>query len=240
MNQKNERRLTFVLLALTAGATVLAFLEIAAIGVELARQENWLGVGTQIAFAIVVLVLTYGFFVYFVTRIGRLQRLARHVPADRGALEQVFAGEAPRVVVLVPSYKEEAAIVRRTLLSAALQEFPHRRVVLLIDDPYRPADAADAAALEGMRRLPRDLQQLFAAPAARFDRAASDFAATPGKPGARSVCRGADPGPVLSRCRRLVRGRDPPLPDRRSRRSALRHPRPDCAGGICITRASCT
>jgi cellulose synthase/poly-beta-1,6-N-acetylglucosamine synthase-like glycosyltransferase len=40
----------------------------------------------------------------------------------------------PSLLCLVPSYKEELRTVRQTVL-AALQEYPDRRVVLLIDDP---------------------------------------------------------------------------------------------------------
>jgi cellulose synthase/poly-beta-1,6-N-acetylglucosamine synthase-like glycosyltransferase len=84
------------------------------------------------------------------------------------------ARQAP-VVVLVPSYKEDPALVRQTLLSAALQDHPSRRVVLLIDDPPDPADPDDRAALDAMRRLPGELSAELARPAARFRAALTDF-----------------------------------------------------------------
>jgi cellulose synthase (UDP-forming) len=81
---------------------------------------------------------------------------------------------------LVPSYKEEHDVVEMTLLSAALQDYPYRHVVLLLDDPPQAASAEDAANLEAMRKLPAEIETLFAAPlhkmqiarAAFWDRAA--------------------------------------------------------------------
>lgn len=155
----------------------MAFIEIAATGAELVLAENWPGAATQLIFAIIVAVLTYGFLVYFVTRLGYWQRLASHAPADPEVLESIYTGAAPSLAVLVPSYKEETAIIRRTLLSAALQEYPSRRVVLLIDDPCFPENRADAAALEAARRLPQELASLFATPAERCVQAGRQFEA---------------------------------------------------------------
>lgn len=42
-------------------------------------------------------------------------------------------------------------VVTKTLLSAAFQDYPNRRVALLVDDPPRPCNPADAAALVGKR-----------------------------------------------------------------------------------------
>ena len=49
--------------------------------------------------------------------------------------------------MIIPSYKEDVRTNRTTMLSAALQDYPDLRVVLLIDDPYVPktAEAARAA-----------------------------------------------------------------------------------------------
>ena len=55
---------------------------------------------------------------------------------------------------MVPSYKEERRVVWETLLSAALQEYPNRWVVLLIDDPVMPLTPQDAAGLARARARP--------------------------------------------------------------------------------------
>ena len=52
---------------------------------------------------------------------------------------------APALAILVPAYKEDPDVVRKTLLSAALEEYPNRRVVLLIDDPPEPGESESAA-----------------------------------------------------------------------------------------------
>ena len=79
------------------------------------------------------------------------------------------------MAVLVPSYKEEPAIVRQTLMSAALQDHPNRRVVLLIDDPPDPASADDRASLRAMRRLPDEIGAALAVPAGEFIAAREAF-----------------------------------------------------------------
>src|SRR5260370_41067846 len=95
----------------------------------------------------------------------------------RDALEGVYDRPARSLTFLVPSYKEELRIVRQTLLSAALQEYPNRRVVLLIDDPYRFDDPDALDAIVASRALPGEIQRLLAAPAARLENARQEFLA---------------------------------------------------------------
>lgn len=75
----------------------------------------------------------------------------------------VFASKQPSLTVLVPSYRANPEVVRATLLSAALQEYPDMRIVLLLDDPPNPSDA-DAA---------QSLVWTFAARFTSFERKAS-------------------------------------------------------------------
>jgi cellulose synthase/poly-beta-1,6-N-acetylglucosamine synthase-like glycosyltransferase len=79
------------------------------------------------------------------------------------------------LLILVPSCREEPDVVRRALWSAGLIEYPGRRVLLLIDDPPRPANAADAVLLEAARQLPNTLGEAFAAPAARMNAALAEY-----------------------------------------------------------------
>src|SRR2546426_9830973 len=62
-------------------------------------------------------------------------------------------------------------------MSAALQDYPRRRVVLLIDDPPAPRDSAEAATLRARRALPESLRQLFDAAAQPFVAALGQFKA---------------------------------------------------------------
>jgi cellulose synthase/poly-beta-1,6-N-acetylglucosamine synthase-like glycosyltransferase len=74
----------------------------------------------------------------------------------------------PAVSILVPAYKEDPQVVRRTLLSAALQDYPNRRLVLLIDDPAHPTHPADIELLSAVRSLPEEIQEFLRKPAEHF------------------------------------------------------------------------
>lgn len=71
---------------------------------------------------------------YLIARLGALQAFSKHVRVPRAVLDNHFSTNKSSITVLIPSYDEEPNVVRKTLLSAALQEFPEVRVVLLIDD----------------------------------------------------------------------------------------------------------
>jgi cellulose synthase/poly-beta-1,6-N-acetylglucosamine synthase-like glycosyltransferase/peptidoglycan/xylan/chitin deacetylase (PgdA/CDA1 family) len=79
------------------------------------------------------------------------------------------------LTVLVPSFREEERVVRQTLMSAALLEYPRRRVVLLIDDSPTPFDASAAAALACMRALPAQVELLLQGPGRRYRAELEDF-----------------------------------------------------------------
>jgi cellulose synthase (UDP-forming) len=162
-----EIRVTRAAIAITLLAWVAASVDAAEVLSRRWHQGDLNGSLEQILFIAIVQALIWGNFVYQFTRLGYLQRRLAHRPLSREERERICGqGEqAPRLAILVPSYKEELAVVRRALLSAALQDYPNRRVVLLIDDPPNPTAAADQAALEAMRQLPAQLQQSFGAAA---------------------------------------------------------------------------
>jgi cellulose synthase (UDP-forming) len=111
-------------------------------------------------FLFVVSFLVYGGLVYLTSRLGWLRRRLefRHAVATE---LRAFCSETPAsLAVLVPSYKEEAHVVRHTLLSAALQDYPRRRVVLLVDDPPEPSRPEDRATLQASRALVHELNEL--------------------------------------------------------------------------------
>jgi len=159
---------TYVMLTLTTAALVLAFRQLGGSLVhELAAHQWSIAVG-QLAFMLVVALLLWGNFVYQLTRLGHVHRCATHRPASREDLDRTYDDHAQPLAILVPSYKEEIGVVRCALLSAALQEYPGRRVALLIDDPPHPQHAGSIAALTALRELPHQLQAL-------FDAATTDF-----------------------------------------------------------------
>lgn len=133
------------------------------------------GVVLGVVVCVLSLFLVLGSIVYQIARLGYLNRVGNHSAAPNRELRHFYDNAPPRVAILIPSYKEDCGVVRRTLLSAALQDYPNRRVVLLIDDPPEPARPGDVAQLLAMRRLLRDLTELLAQPAARLREASSAF-----------------------------------------------------------------
>jgi len=120
------------------------------------------------SYVVVVTFLTFSALMYLVARQGALQRFRSHVRVVRSELDRHFAGHEGGMTVLVPSYAEEPDVVRKTLWSAALQEYPGMRVVLLLDDPPHPKDPDAAAQLARSREITRGIQDDLAAPASRF------------------------------------------------------------------------
>jgi len=119
--------------------------------------------------------LTFSALMYLVTRQGAFQRFSKHVRVPRSILDQHFAKNRPSLTVLVPSYSEEPEVIRKTLLSAALQEYPNLRVVLLLDDNPSPAHPAQKARLHATRKLKETIEAFLSEPAARFRKALLGF-----------------------------------------------------------------
>jgi len=161
---------TWVGILITIVASVLLGAEI----LEIVRTSNRRpGVlFEQVVFGLVVAGLIYGNLAYQLTRIGFMRRLQRHRSAPDPSLSSYFDVKGPRVTILVPSYKEEARVIRQSLLSAALQRYPRKRVVLLIDDPPFPRHLKDQEALEAARALPEEIQAHLEPGADRVARAA--------------------------------------------------------------------
>jgi cellulose synthase/poly-beta-1,6-N-acetylglucosamine synthase-like glycosyltransferase len=133
-----------------------------------------LRVAEQAVFIAIVYLLIYGNLVYQFARLGHLTRKRRHRAESREELART-RGCAPPLTILVPSYREEISVVRQTLLSAALQDHPAKRVVLLIDDPPAPIDARARAALRAARDLPAEIRGCLEKPARRTEDALAAF-----------------------------------------------------------------
>ncbi len=112
---------------------------------------------------------------YLVARQGALYRSRAHRRVPRAVIDSFFDTTLPTMTVLVPSYREEVSVVRKTLLSAALQEYPFLRVVLLLDDPPNPTSAEHLASLEGARALSGELTEWLAEPRERFAASLEEF-----------------------------------------------------------------
>ncbi|HEY3727346.1 MAG TPA: glycosyltransferase family 2 protein [Solirubrobacteraceae bacterium] len=122
-----------------------------------------------LTFLFVVTMLAGSATAYLVGRLGFYYRARRHRRVPRALLDEFTSAQPPSLTALVPSYQEEPGVIRMTLLSAALQEYPDMRVVLLIDDPPEPRYAKPYRLLESARALPGEIQELLAEPRNRFD-----------------------------------------------------------------------
>jgi len=128
-----------------------------------------------IVYMIVVTGLAASATAYLITRIGFFYRGRAHHRAPRIVLDTFLQGKTPSVTVIVPSYQEDERIIRTTLLSAALQEYPGLRVVLLIDDPQQPRTQAARDLLVAARALPAAIEAELAGPYARVQAAYERF-----------------------------------------------------------------
>jgi cellulose synthase/poly-beta-1,6-N-acetylglucosamine synthase-like glycosyltransferase len=174
-----SRFVTAAGLVVTVVAWAATVLHEASVLASALREGDDLAAAYAVLYLALVSVLVYGSLVYLVARWGHLARLATHRRASDAELAAFRSRTVPAVTILVPSYKEDARVVRKTLLSAALQDYPRRSVVLLIDDPPVPATRADAQALDEVRALPGDIERLLAPMRARTLRALTEFEATP-------------------------------------------------------------
>jgi cellulose synthase (UDP-forming) len=175
-NPQREVWFTVAALAVTMAAGVFSLLDVGAVLAARVLAGAWAPAAAQTLFLVIVASLVYGACVYLFARLGYIRRIVEHAPAHDEVLAVVFGeSDPPLVTILVPSYMEEPRIVRRTLLSAALQTYPRRRVVLLIDDPPVPAMPLDAARLAAGRRLPAEIERVFQPPREMCARALHRF-----------------------------------------------------------------
>jgi cellulose synthase (UDP-forming) len=178
-NIAREIGLTVAALAVTALATAL-FVATALDGFLVAAESGRTRFATELAlFVLLAGALVYGNLCYQIARLGYLRRLRGHSATPERDLDDIYDGHAPAVQILVPAYQEERRIVRQTLLSAALQPYPARRLTLLIDDRPMPRTAQDMALLNGARSLVGELSALLAGRAAAAESARSTFLANP-------------------------------------------------------------
>jgi hypothetical protein len=129
----------------------------------------------EILYLLIVTLLVVSAVAYLMARIGFMYRTRTHHRATRASLDQYYDARQPTLTTILPSYQEEERVIRTALLSAALQEYPGKRVVLLIDDPSTPGTRAARDLLESARALPGAIQELLSGPAGRFAAAMRAF-----------------------------------------------------------------
>jgi cellulose synthase/poly-beta-1,6-N-acetylglucosamine synthase-like glycosyltransferase/chitodextrinase len=122
----------------------------------------------EILYLVIVTLLTVSALAYLLARLGFFYRTRTHHRATRASLDQYYDARQPTLTTIIPSYQEEERVIRTTLLSAALQEYPDKRVVLLIDDPPVPKTQKAREQLESARALPGKIQRLLDEPSRLF------------------------------------------------------------------------
>ena len=122
----------------------------------------------EVLYLVIVTLLTVSALAYLLSRLGFMYRTRTHHRATRASLDQYYDARQPTLTTIIPSYQEEERVIRTTLLSAALQEYPDKRIVLLIDDPYVPKTRKAREQQESARGLPGKIERLLAEPARRF------------------------------------------------------------------------
>ena len=132
----------------------------------------------EVLYLVIVTLLTVSAVAYLLARLGFFYRTRTHHRAARAELDKFFDARRPTLTTIIPSYQEDERVIRTTLLSAALQEYPDKSVVLLIDDPYVPKTQLARDQLESARALPGTIETLLAWPAGRFGRRLRSFEGT--------------------------------------------------------------
>lgn len=169
IDSRREMTLTVAGIAFTCLATLMVTWELGGSWITRMQAGDWVGLAAHSLFAVIVAFLIYGGLVYQLTRLAYHFRRSHHRPAPPWELEAIHDQDrVPALTILVPSYREEESTIVKTLLSAALQEYPGCRIVLLIDDPPQPSTPGERAGLAAARSLPQRVQDLLQQPRARI------------------------------------------------------------------------
>jgi cellulose synthase (UDP-forming) len=160
MSHRFEQHLTGVAIGCTLLASVLFGQQLWERIHDALSHSDYIIAAAGVVFVFVTGYLIYGSLVYQETRLGYFRRMRQHTETAWEQLASLYTPSAPALTMLVPSYKEDHRIIRQTLFSAALQEYPHKQLVLLIDDPPHPASQTDRAGLEAARGLPEELRAI--------------------------------------------------------------------------------
>ena len=175
---RSEIVINGVLLITTMGSFVLFFLQ---------NYLNRRGVlaefipGTELeiaAYNAIFVVFMYGSFTYQTSRLSFFMHIRTETQKAEEQYKELEARDSrsvPHVEIIVPSYREESHVIWQTLMSAALVNYPSKGVVLLLDNPPFPTDAAERDLLLSSRAQVEVIESLLAPLSARFSNAAHRF-----------------------------------------------------------------
>src|SRR5258706_6707253 len=172
MSPRWERKIPLACLAVTA---LLFPLFLNGFFTQLPLTNSAIGVAESVFFLALVMCLLWGNLLYQLARYGYFVRKAAHAEPARADLEQCYDSAKPPVItVLIPSYREELHVLRQTILSAALLDYPQRRIAVLIDNPPN-VSGSDLQELRATREMIEHLNRAFAALAQPLQRECDRF-----------------------------------------------------------------
>jgi len=158
MNPRRERKITQFCLAVTASLYAAFLIEFFW---RLSLPSFPASLAESAFFLTLVMCLLWGSVLYQIARYGYFVRAAAHKPPSRRELEQFYDGHTPpAVTILIPSFKEEIYVLRQTILSAALLDYPRRRIAVLIDNQPH-VRGSDLKELRHTRQMIDDLNITF-------------------------------------------------------------------------------
>jgi len=174
-DHRKEITITCAAIAVCVLSLLLVYRDLDAVAFPNERL-NTLVAMESISFGILISLVVYGALVYLFARIGYMWRRANLILPPKANLEKIYASgcSIPSVCILIPSYKEELQVLRQTVISAALAEYPARRIVVLLDDPPQVV-GTDLEALVRARNLVQLLHNRFRGAATRFRAELSNF-----------------------------------------------------------------
>ena len=159
---KHERLFTLAGLMITTSIFAIFLYSNARHSIDLyVTQQSRAFIGS-IIFTVVNALLIYNNIIYLLTRCGRL-KCEKDFREDSQSflLQFAFATKAPpSITILVPAYKEQISIITMSLLSCVFQKYPHKRIVLLLDNPPDSHSEYDQKLLADSRTLPQRLSEM--------------------------------------------------------------------------------
>src|SRR5579871_5177320 len=114
MRARTECALTRVGIIVSAGAFALACADY--VGLLSAPERSAAFTVELLAFVAICATLLYGNFVYQFCRLGYWRRLSTHRADSEAELDAIYHGSPPKIAILIPTYREEAHILRQTVM----------------------------------------------------------------------------------------------------------------------------
>lgn len=118
-------------------------------------------------YSLIVTFLTLSALIYLITRQGALQNFKKHIRTPQRLLDEHFSKHQSSITVLVPAYNEEVQVIRKTLLSVALQEHSNIRIVLLLDDNPFTIKPEDVERIKKTKALGAEIKDFLSEPYAK-------------------------------------------------------------------------